>query len=654
MAKYDATHPALSLHGQIGQTFTAIGQYEENDETGLFGENILFEFSIVSINLQNHFDSSTRVPRKYDGIDVKAGDWITNKDGTVCLQIKSISSKKENMIDVIAEDVNGINLRQYSFNTFSSGERAIIFELSENGIPVIAGNAAGEFNQNGIDRVQSRFSIDEDDERFRFEHEIAPNINVGDICAVDDFGSLVKHGTLNSSTTPIGTVISKTKNGKSVYIKPFNKIIDTYPDPSILTGSPGEIYYTDPSNPGGLTTTKTPGAKSVYIHLKDAIPSEVVSTSSTELPKSTDRIIVNNITVFDGSIGHQVSNVNALKSMINAQSSVTNVTASADVDDIFAESQILNLTPIREAFHLISIDSGNTYTYPQANFDDGTKNIIVTFNPFNYNLNPVAFNGMSQFLIITADVMADILNYEFQQGGLNLVASSYAEDGKNYPFLKIDGINGASILITNISGDAAAPLLGTATPFAGPSSATGLELNTPIGTNAFLKLLRSDGGDILITGGFVGAGGTVDPSSGYINNNGFCSSSSGSPALIMMIEGSSDGGGTSDVGVDVVQDKDMVPSNTSGDNSPTGLYITYTPFLNSSVNIRVNGLDANLGGTNDYQTKSCYFSPDGFRVRDIIDIEAGDQLYWNGDVVGFELDDTDDIDFLYQTAASNI
>ena len=654
MAKYDATHPALTLHGQIGQTFTAVGQYDENDETGLFGEDILFEFTITSINLQNHFDGSTRVPREYDGIDVKAGDWITNRDGTVCLQIKSISSKKSNEIDIIAEDVNAINLRQYNFNTFSSGEKTIIFELSENGIPVITGDAAGEFNLNGIDRVQSRFSIDEDDERFRFEHNVAPNINVGDICAIDDFGNLVKHGTLNSSTTPIGTVISKIKNGKSVYIKPFNKIIETYPDPSILTGSPGETYYTDSSNPGGLTTTKTPGAKPVYIHLRDAVPSEIISTSSTELPGSSDRIIINNVTVFDGTIGHQVFNVNALKSMINAQSSITKVTASADIDDIFAESQVLNLNPIKEVFHLISIDGGNNYSYPTASFGDGTNTVQITFNPFNYNLNPIAFNGIPQFLAITATEIADILNSEFSNNGINLVASTFTEPGKNYPFLKIDGVNGSSILITNISGDAAAPILGSATPFAGPNSATGLELNTPIGTNAFLKLLRADGGDILITGGFVGSGGTVDPSSGYINNNGICSSSSGSPAIIMMIEGSSEGGGNSDVGINVVEDKDMTPLVTSGDNSPTGLYISYTPFLDSSVNVKLNGIDVNLGDASNYQTKSCYFSPNGLVVRNIQDIEAGDELYWNGAFVGFELDATDDIDFLYQTSASNI
>ena len=93
-------------------------------------------------------------------------------------------------------------------------------------MPVIVGDAVNQFIDNSLDKLQSRFSIDEDDERFRFDHEIAPVINIGEIAAIDDYGGIVRHGTLNSSTTPVGTVMSKTRNGKSVYVKPFNKIID--------------------------------------------------------------------------------------------------------------------------------------------------------------------------------------------------------------------------------------------------------------------------------------------------------------------------------------------------------------------------------------------------------------------------------------------
>lgn len=649
MAKYDATHPALCLYGRIDSSGSnPVGQYSENDETGLFGQDMLYEFTIETINVQPHLDASTRTPNQYTGIDVKAGDWIASANGEVCLRIKSISFKRDDLISVIAEDVDGVNLRQYNVNAFASAERVIIFELSENGLPVIVGDAVNEFIDNSLDKLQSRFSIDEDDERFRFNHTSAPNINIGEIAAIDDYGNIVKHGTLNSSTTPIGTVMSKTRNGKSVYIKPFNKIIDNYPDPSILTGTPGQTYYTDSNNPGGLNTTKTPGAKPVYIHLRDAEPTEVVSTSSTALPGNSDQIIINNIMVFDGTIGHWVNNAIELKNMINSQTTATKVHATADIDDVSVESDFANLHPaIGEVHILISADGGVTNVYPIAEFDDGTSTLQVTFDPTGYGITPTGYMGSTQYLILTAADMAQILNTEFTANNIDMVASSFAEPGKNYPYLKIEGQNNASITINNISVDA------FGTNFAGSSSGSGLEMVTAAGTNAFLKLIRDDGGDILITGG-LSTNGIVSPTGGYINNNGICSSSSGTPAIVMMIEGSSEGGTAADVGVNVAADHDMNPNQTSGNGSPTGLYITYTPFLGSMVEVRVNGLDANLGNASDYQSKSCYFSPDGFIVRDINAIQAGDELYWNGDLVGFHLDPDDDIDFLYQTSSANI
>ena len=651
MAKYDPTHPALCIRGTIDQAgTTAISQYSENDETGLFGVNISYEMTIDIPDYQIVKDESLRSKNQYTGLDIKTGDYITETLGEQVLKITKIISKSDGQVTLEATDIDAISYRQYGKNQLGGNLDIIVFELSENGNAVFAGSNVSFFKSGAIDKIQSRFSIDEHDERFRFNQLQPANVDVGDIVTVDDSGNIVLQGTVGAATTPVGNVVSTARNKKTIYVKPFNKIIENYSDPSVLTGSPGDTYYTDTNNPGKITTQKEPGAKSVYLHLKDAIPTEIESTSSTALPQPDHLVKINNITVFDGGIGHQVLTVTAFKSMINAQSSATKVTASADIADIFIETNESYLHgSINEMVSLVSGDGGNNYVYPTATFGDGNNTVQITFNPFNYSLSPTAFNGLAQYLVITATEIADILNAEFTQNGINLEASAYSVTGKNYPFLRIDGQNGADILITNVSPDA------FGTSFAGSvgsGTATGLELTTNIGSNAFLKLTRADGGDILITGGKYINGSLFE--GGFINTNGFCSSSSGSPALIMMIEGSSDGGGNSDVGVNVVEDKDMTPSVTSGDNSPTGLYISYTPFLDSSVNVKLNGIDANLGGASNYQTKSCYFSPDGFIVRNIEDIESGDELYWNGNVVGFELDATDDIDFLYQTSASNI
>ena len=92
-------------------------------------------------------------------------------------------------------------------------------------------------------------------------------------------------------------------------------------------------------------------------------------------------------------------------------------------------------------------------------------------------------------------------------------------------------------------------------------------------------------------------------------------------------------------------------TGTNGNASPTGVLIEYTPFADSRVDVKINGISVNLGS--GVLTKDCYFSNDGGVTPKLIkDIEAGDMLYWNGENAGYELDPLDDIDFEYE--ASNL
>jgi hypothetical protein len=108
-------------------------------------------------------------------------------------------------------------------------------------------------------------------------------------------------------------------------------------------------------------------------------------------------------------------------------------------------------------------------------------------------------------------------------------------------------------------------------------------------------------------------------------------------------------------GVEVYVDQDQsleaTISQTIGNESGTGITIEYTPFKDSKVDVKINGVQVNIG--NGIKTKDCYFSGDGgITARLIKDIQAGDELFWNSDIAGFELDSADDIDFDYE--ASNL
>ena len=100
------------------------------------------------------------------------------------------------------------------------------------------------------------------------------------------------------------------------------------------------------------------------------------------------------------------------------------------------------------------------------------------------------------------------------------------------------------------------------------------------------------------------------------------------------------------VGVGTSTDLNKVSNETSADGDSTGIAITYTPFSDSVVTVKVNGIEVNLG--DGVKTEACYFSNDGgATAKAMADIEAGDILHWNGSIGKYELDGTDDIDISY-------
>jgi hypothetical protein len=99
-----------------------------------------------------------------------------------------------------------------------------------------------------------------------------------------------------------------------------------------------------------------------------------------------------------------------------------------------------------------------------------------------------------------------------------------------------------------------------------------------------------------------------------------------------------------------VHERDLVPAPTSGNYSPTGILIQFTPFSDSAVDVLVNGLGLSEAD-GDRDAAPVYFSGDGgATARLIADIQAGDELYWNGAIAGFELTEDDLVDIIYEKA----
>ena len=98
-------------------------------------------------------------------------------------------------------------------------------------------------------------------------------------------------------------------------------------------------------------------------------------------------------------------------------------------------------------------------------------------------------------------------------------------------------------------------------------------------------------------------------------------------------------------------DKALTPSVTSGNYQATGIAISETPSRDSYVAVKINGNSVELGDGS--RVKDCYFSGDlGNTARNIADIVAGDYLFWNGQLSGYDLDNTDEVDLYYVTATT--
>jgi len=111
---------------------------------------------------------------------------------------------------------------------------------------------------------------------------------------------------------------------------------------------------------------------------------------------------------------------------------------------------------------------------------------------------------------------------------------------------------------------------------------------------------------------------------------------------------------TQSKGVLTYADKNkQVQYNTEGNNSATGVFITYSPYYDSYVMVEINGISVEIGS--DVENSAAYFSSNnGASAVEIEAIRFGDQLIWNGDVAGYELEVGDDVNFIYEADVDDI
>ena len=626
----------LTLSGAI-QSFNGETLYGESDGLGLASQYLTYDVVIKDIQEQVHSDASTRNAFKYNGLDLSAGMFISDTAGSSILRINSISAKSSGSVTCVCEDVDMMSYRLQSQNSMSNEQQIKIFGLNPEGEPVFAGSP---FQVEALQKIASRFSLNEKDDRVRFQHASNTNLAKGEIVAIDASGNLVKYGTAGSSATKLGVVVDTYRGGKDIFIKPFNDILRKYAQPEELTGTPGGTYYTKQDGSGDITTTS--GGKQVFMHLNSAI-ANTANITSTSQPAATDTVILNGTTIFNGPNGDSVpADAAATAALFNAQTSNTNVSAAITQapGEVNAEGNTI-------AYAGAGGDGGAGYgdiliytnatgagpasgNFPEITISDGNNTGTVTFN--NPNFAQYGYDA------VTWDIVLQEIQTVITNSSLDLVATSYTSQTHGAGMITISTTGSATgITLANVHADE------FGSNIVGNASITGLTLSASLGA-ATLTLTRTSGGPIELTGSPIDGG--------YLNQSGVVSSYGGRIPFLLMIEAEG-GGGVAETGVATRSDYNQTTSVTSNDGDTTGASITYTPFSDSSVIVKVNGLQVNLGdGAKD---EACYFSADsGTTAKSVSAIAAGDVLYWMGSIANYQLEADDEIDIVYDASSNDV
>ena len=453
----DVNKPAKVLVINVG-SINNHAQWSHNDGDGdkwwSGGSNPKqYQWEITgTVTAQTHGSHLTRKDFEYNGLDVQVGDWIAGATTGVCCRIVSISSKTNTSVTMVVEDWLRYNTFRSSIGSgiFGTG-MAVIFQLNENGHPMLDPVPVSVTSADFYLNINSRFQYLNPQMHYVLD-QTAHGFAEGEVISITASG-FAKTTTGTASKT-IGTVTHAGPGPNQFMLRPNTRIIDFMP---AIPGVVGDFIYTDNTTAGGLSTSDSSG-RIQFIKIANAIPTSATGTVSDPTTTNNNVIEINEQQVtLTGTV-----DVTEIVNQINT-ASIDGIVASAP------GTPTTVTTSLGLAYGLVG-----QYPTPQATINGTTVSFTTTtVGQATYGI-PVG---------IAEDMATDINAASIT----NLTAS---KTGSNN--LTLTESTGLAITIVNVAND------GNGNPFAGASSCSGLQLTTNASTSSYLKLLRADGGEILI------------------------------------------------------------------------------------------------------------------------------------------------------------
>lgn len=255
----------------------------------------------MNISAQPTSDPFSASPFFYTGNDIKIGDWVSSSLDGAALRIIQITSQNTDNVVVIAEDVERFNTYsdpfQGGFGAISTGS-GFLFEVSEDGIPILTGVAPGIVPPSFQTDLIGRFAYRNTYQKYVQVLQTGHTFQIGDLIKPDPTNRgqfLVATADANVNDT-IGIINSISIPGINYFtFKPFASIDFNVQPP--LTGQFGDLFYLDPANPGKLVNTRpSSSARLVYMQLELSTKALIFDRATDDVSSDTKTFVVSVIT----------------------------------------------------------------------------------------------------------------------------------------------------------------------------------------------------------------------------------------------------------------------------------------------------------------------------------------------------------------------
>jgi len=296
----------------------------------------------LTVTAQTHSSHLTREPFAYNGLDINLGDYVTGTTSGIAVKIISITSKTETLVSCVVQDVDRFNTfhdSTASGNGIFSAGTTFVFELGDDGLPILLPlPGAGVLSANFGDDLQSRFRINNPNNRFRFV-QTAHGFVEGDEIVMNPSTELFEKASV-SNLDIVGRVVDVNSGPDTFLLDPVTKIREDILPP--LPGTIGDTIYIDLANPGELTAVfPTGGAKAVFLQLTDAIAATILGTVPDPTTAKNNILEINGVEVdfvtdpnvdLTSELADMITDINALEPLHGVTASpVTSPTVATGI-----------------------------------------------------------------------------------------------------------------------------------------------------------------------------------------------------------------------------------------------------------------------------------------------------------------------------------